>query len=116
MKANTKSTKKVIEEKTELELWKDEFRKVYKSYIGGKEYTWRRITRSEYHEVMGYKEGDTVEERIYNRQAKIVSMVILGMKKEELDFELSDLSGLATSLSEEVMEMSGFNVRGTEEL
>lgn len=109
-----KTTKK--QEKDQVQLWKEEHGRIFKSTVDGKDYIWRRIKRKEYSSVMSMKDGDDIDERIYNRQYAIAKMVILNMEEEELEADLEELAGLATTISDEVLEKSGFNLTGTVEL
>lgn len=102
--------------KDQIEIWKEEYGKIYKSIIDGKDYIWRRIKRKEYSEVMTMKDGEDIDERIYNRQYAIAKLVILNLSEEELESDLEELAGLATTISDEVLEKSGFNSSGTVEL
>lgn len=110
---------KVKEENTEkslIEQWKEEYGKIYKSLVGGQEFIFRRLKRGEYAEVMANKEGADVEERIYNRQKAIVKLAVLNHEESELDELFEELAGLAISVSEEILDKSGFTVMATIEL
>lgn len=109
---------KVSEKKelSQIELWKEEYGKIYKSVIGDDEYIWRRIKRSEYSNVMSLSIGETADERIYNRQVAISKAVVLNYSEEILDIKFEELAGLPTVISEEVLEKSGFNLTSTTEL
>lgn len=96
--------------------WKQEHGKIFKSIINDKEYIWRRIKRKEYSEIMNIKDGEDVDERVYRRQEAIAKMVILNLAVEEVESDLEELAGLASTLSEEVMDRSGFNLTATFEL
>lgn len=113
MKVENKTTKKDMDQ---ISVWKEEYGKIFKSVIDGKDYIWRRIKRSEYAAIMAMKDGDDVDERIYNRQLEMAKLVILNLDAEELERELDDLAGLATTISEEVLDKSGFNLSETVEL
>lgn len=109
-----------VEEKNkvreQIDEWKEQYGKIYKSVVGDKEYIWRRIKRSEYAGIMALKDGTDVDERIYNRQCAMVKTVVLNIDKDELEEELEELAGLAITISEEVLEKSGFNITETVEL
>ena len=110
----TSTTKK--EAKDQIQIWKEEHGRIFQSTIDGKDYIWRRIKRKEYSSVMAMKDGDDIDERIYNRQYAIAKMVILNIEEAELETDLNELAGLATTISDEVLEKSGFNLSGTVEL
>ena len=103
-------------EKTDIEMWKEEHKKIFKSIIDGKEYIWRRGKRKEYSEVMNITDIADADDRIYARQVGICKATILNIPMEELEEDLEDLSGLAVTLSEEIMEKSGFNITATFEM
>lgn len=103
-------------ETTQLEEWKKEYKKIYQSTIGDKDYIWRRIKRKEYSDIMNIKDGENADERIYNRQIAMCKMVVLNIQEEELSNDFEELSGLAITLSEEIMGKSGFSIDGTVEL
>lgn len=111
-----KENENEIIEKTEIEIWKEENGKIFKSIVNDKDYIWRRLKRKEYSEVMAIKNSDDVDERIYARQVAITKIAVLNLSEEEIDRDLNDLAGLATTLSEEIMDKSGFNLTATFEL
>lgn len=113
MKTKSKEDKK---EKSLIEQWKEEHGKIYKSIVGGYEFIFRRIKRAEYANIMAQKEGDDVDERIYNRQKAIVKLAVLDHEEKELDDLFEELAGLAISISEEILDKSGFTVVATVEL
>lgn len=113
MKVNTEKIKTEIDQ---IDIWKKEYGRIFKSVVDGKDYIWRRIKRKEYSSIMAIKDGTDIDERVYNRQFAIAKLVILNIDSEELDNELNELAGLATTISEEVMEKSGFNLSETTEL
>lgn len=108
--------KEEVKELSLIEQWKEEYGKIYKSLAGGQEFIFRRIKRAEYTEIMAKKEGDSIEERIYNRQKAIVKLSVLNHEENELDNLFEELAGLAISISEEVLDKSGFTVTATIEL
>ena len=112
---DTKATKEVTLE-DQIAGWKVEHKKIFKNTIDGKDYIWRRIKRSEYSEIMGMKDGADVDERIYNRQYAIAKKVILNISEAELEADLDELAGLATTIADEVLDKSGFNATTTIEL
>ena len=116
MKATTKKEEKVLTLEEQIAEWKKEYKKIFKVSVDGIDYIWRRITRKEYAAVMEMRDGETVDERIYNRQFEIAKMVVLNFTPEEMEEQLNELAGLATSIADYVLEKSGFNVSEVEEL
>ena len=113
MKAKSKEDNKEL---SLIEQWKAEHGKIYKSLVGGQEFIFRRVKRNEYAEIMANKEGADVEERIYNRQKAIVKLAVLNHEEVKLDELFEELAGLAISVSEEILDKSGFTVMATIEL
>lgn len=111
---DTNKENMTMEEK--IAEWKAEYKKIFKNNIDGKDYIWRRIKRQEYAEIMAMKDGNDVDERIYNRQYAIAKLVILNMDKEEIEADLEELAGLASTIADEVLDKSGFNATATIEL
>lgn len=99
--------------------WKRDHGKIFKSIIGSDTYVWRKIKRKEYVEMMSNRdqdpEADTLDnDIIYDRQTKIAKAVVLWPKNiEEL---LEHNAGLATTISDEAILKSGFNLMATQEL
>lgn len=113
----TTGTKEIVKnKKTQIELWKEEHKKIFKSIIGDIDFIWRRITRKEYAEVMALRTSEDLEERIIARQKAIVKMMTLNIEESVLDEYLEELPGLASVLSEEVLDKSGFYITQTVEL
>lgn len=88
--------------------WKTQYKKIYQNYINDKSYIWRRLTRKEYMDIMSLRVGDTAEDRVLHREIEIVKTVVLNIPIEELEEDIEDLAGLSSSISEEVLEKSGF--------
>lgn len=101
--------------KANIEAWKAEFGKVYKTTIEGEEYIWRKLKRKEYVDIMsGSTENEDIDKVIYERQEKIVKMTVLYPSTIEEDLEKS--AGLAITLSDEIIAKSGFGEPETKEL
>lgn len=99
-----------------IQEWKDAHGKIFKTIVNGKEYIWRRVKRKEYSTIMAYSVGETGDERLYNRQAEMTKAVVLNIPQEELENDIEELAGLAITISEEVLEKSGFSALATIEL
>lgn len=92
----------------QIEEWKKEHKKLFKIVIDNKDYIFRRIKRKEYSEIMSIVVAGEVEDRIYARQCAIAKATILNVDAEELEEDFEELAGLAVTISEEVLEKSGF--------
>lgn len=115
MKVTDKKNKELTLDE-QIVAWKEEHKKLFKNVVDGKEYIWRRIRRQEYSDIMALKDGDSVDERIYNKQYAIAKLVILNISEEELENDLEELPGLASSIADEVLEKSGFAASETIEI
>ena len=96
--------------------WKKEYKKIFLCTIDNEDYIWRRIKRKEYSEIMAIKDIEDIEERIYQRQVAIAKLVVLNFTAEELDERIEELAGLASTIADEVLNKSGFNLISTTEL
>ena len=103
-----------IEEK--IMQWKKIYKKVFSSQIDGTEYIWHRISRKDYNDVMEINVGDSIEDKIYNRQIEIIKASVLNMDEEEINSKIDELAGLASSLADEILNKSGFSIESTVEL
>jgi hypothetical protein len=112
----TVKQEEVIEEgftKKNINAWKAEWGKIYKSIIDGETYIWRKLRRKEYVDFMTEieKEG---EDPVYTKQDKITKTVVIFPNNIEELIETN--CGLSTSISDEVLLKSGFYILSTEEL
>ena len=103
-----------IEEK--IMQWKKIYKKVFSSQRDGTEYIWHRISRKDYNDVMEINVGDSIEDKIYNRQVEIIKVSVLNMDEEEINSKINELAGLASSLADEILNKSGFSIESTVEL
>jgi hypothetical protein len=98
-----------------ISQWKVQYGKLYKSVIDGDVYIWRKLKRKEYVELMADKsEEDQVTGKIYERQEKIASIVVL--YPNNIGELIETNAGLATTIADEVIMRSGFELASTEEL
>lgn len=88
-----------------IQEWKDQYGKVYKSTIGTVKLFWKKINRKEYVALMTTAND---AETLYERQEAICRLAVLN--KEDLEEVMIENGGLATTLSEEILYHSGFNV------
>jgi len=95
--------------------WKAQYGKLYKTKVGGEEYIWRKLRRKEYVELMADKaDDDQVTGKVYERQEAITRMVVL--YPANIDELIEANAGLATTIADEVILKSGFEIVDTEEL
>lgn len=111
--------KEIVSEEITPEMivaWKKQHGKIFKSIVGSESFVWRKLKRKEYTEIMSIDEADesSQEDRIYKRQMDIAKAItIWPLNIAEL---LEDSAGLATTLSDEAILKSGFNLMSTQEL
>lgn len=89
-----------LEEK--IEAWKKEYgNRIYNTTLFGETYIWKAITRSEYKEIR-QTPGDDREMLICLQQT------LYPENKETLKELFEEKAGIPTTLSEEILEKSGF--------
>ena len=118
-KNNTAENQENVKELTleeKIMQWKKIYKKVFSSQIDGTEYIWHRISRKDYNDVMEINVGDSIEDKIYNRQVEIIKVSVLNMDEEEINSKINELAGLASSLADEILNKSGFSIESTVEL
>lgn len=99
----------------QIDAWKAEYGKLYKSTIGDFAFIWRKLRRKEYVDIMSQeKTADVQGDKVFARQALIVKAVTL--YPDNLDELLEENAGLATSISDEIIIKSGFVINDTEEI
>lgn len=110
------NTENTLTEK-QINDWKKEYGKVFKTIIGEDVIIWRKLRRNEYVSVMldDANDKDTdVKEKVFLRQNQITKIATLYPNNIE---ELIDESGaLATCMSDQIMLKSGFEIISTVEM
>lgn len=116
-----KEEKPKAEEVTEAMIleWKKQHGKIFKSVVGSESYIWRKLKRKEYVEIMKIGDGEEEElstqtDRIYERQMRIAKAITIWPL--DIDVHLEQSAGLATTLADEAILKSGFNLMSTQEL
>lgn len=111
--------------KAQIEEWKAEYGYVYKTMDGKKPIIYRPIRRDEYRQLMlstdipieDENDPEKRFERLSKRQVGICEITVLYPEAEELSKMLENKAGLASTLSNEIMDYSGFDsLAKTEEL
>jgi hypothetical protein len=109
----TKLTTELIQE------FKDVYKKIFKTVmLDGSPIIWRRLSRAEYKQIMAKSESvaDT-SDRLWMREEDMCRQAVLYPCLEELEEIMAENCGIASIVSDEIMEKSGFRVKSrTEEL
>lgn len=102
--------------KANIQAWKMEHGKVFKTVIDGEDYIWRKLKRKEYVALMATKADadEDLDARIYERQEEISKLVVLF--PENISELVDQNAGLATTIADEVIARSGFGITETQEL
>lgn len=95
-----------------IDVWKAQYKKIFKNEIDGEVIIWRRLKRGEYKEIL---KADTDEDdKILVKQELMVKAAVL--YPYDVETLIDDNAGLATVLSEEILAKSGFAISYTEEI
>lgn len=103
--------------KAQIVEWKEKYGKIYKTTIGDEDFIWRTVRRKEYVELVksnaALAEGEQdllalQDELFYRRQEEVVLTSILMPAPDEMKNLIEEQGGLASALSDEIMEKSGF--------
>lgn len=98
----------------QIDAWKAEFGKIYKTTVGDVEIIWRRLKRKEYVGIMNETAELDREAAMFERQERFVKTVAIWPANVEVLVE--DYAGLATQLADEIVVKSGFDFGTTDEM
>lgn len=99
----------------QIDEWKAQYGKIFKTSVGDDVIIWRKLRRKEYVQIMSQDATRDAEgDKIYTRQDLIVATVAL--YPENIEVLIADNAGFATCVSDEVILKSGFDLANTEEL
>ena len=113
----TTSTKEITMEERIVE-WKKQYKNIYKNTIDGIDIYWRAVKRSEYKDLLNANEDiDTTtaegrELKILAKQESMVKTVVLF--PDNIEELIEEKAGIATVLSDEILDKSGFYLSETE--
>ena len=113
----TTSTKEITMEERIAE-WKKQYKNIYKNTIDGIDIYWRAVKRSEYKDLLNANEDiDTTtaegrELKILAKQGSMVKTVVLF--PDNIEELIEEKAGIATVLSDEILDKSGFYLSETE--
>lgn len=94
--------------------WKNKHGKIFKTIVGDDVYIWRKLKRKEYVDIMSKEAGENEFERIYRRQEDIAKAVVI--YPENFAELMESDAGIASTIADEALAKSGFDVTTTEEL
>lgn len=99
----------------QIDEWKVQYGKVFKTTVGEDAVIWRKLKRREYVHIMSQEATEEVDgDKVYARQDMIVAAVAL--YPENIQELIADNAGLATCVADEVILKSGFDITETQEL
>jgi hypothetical protein len=99
----------------QIQEWKTKFKKIFKTIIDGEPYIWRKLGRPEYVTLMADRAEEGQEAlKLYERQEEITAIVTL--YPENIKELIKENAGLATAISTQCLDKSGFDVQEAEEL
>lgn len=94
--------------------WKKKYGKIFKTKVGDHVCIWRKLKRKEYVKIMADESGETESERIYKRQEEIAKTVVI--YPDNFSELMEDNAGIASTIADEALARSGFDITTTEEL
>ena len=100
----------------QIQDWKKEYGKVYKSIISEEAIIWRKLKRSEYIKIMttiGETDEDNAK-KVYMRQDEIVKICTL--YPNNISEIIEENGALSTCIADQVMLKSGFDIDSTVEM
>lgn len=99
----------------QIDEWKAEYGKIFRTTVGEDTVVWRKLRRKEYVHIMSNEATQDIEgDKVYARQDLIVAAVTL--YPENIEELIAENAGLATCVADEIILKSGFDLMTTEEL
>ena len=94
-----------------LKELKAQHKKLFKTVLGEDIFVWHKLNRKEYKQVMKkYEDVEDRDERLWAREEEACRLAIVYPCQEVIEEMLDESAGLATILSDEIYEKSGFRV------
>lgn len=92
-----------------VEIWKKDYKQVFKTAIEDDIYIWRKLKRSEYREIITmldeeYKDDDLM--KTWVKQDEITKAVLL--YPEDVEAAIEESAGISTVISQDCLIRSGF--------
>ena len=105
----------IILNQEQIDDWKRQYGKIYRTVVGDLTVIWRMLRRNEYVDAMVDEDlSENPDKRIFERQEAIVKKVCL--YPANIAELIESEGGLATCLAGEISEKSGFVLPVTSEL
>ena len=99
----------------QVDAWKAEHGKIFKTSVGDDVVIWRKLRRKEYVYIMSKEAtAEAAGDKVYARQDLIVATAAL--YPENVQDLIDDNAGFATCVADEIILKSGFDLSDTEEL
>ena len=98
----------------QIQEWKARYGSIYKTTVGETPIVWRKLKRKEYVRIMAACAELPPSDRVYQRQEEIVKAAAIW--PENIDEIVADTAGIASTVCDEVMLKSGFDLFTTEAL
>ena len=89
--------------------WKNKYKKIYQTKIGGEHFIWRRITRKEYSNIaLANNPGDVKNKQLdmYDKQYKFCQVAVL--YPDNVSDIMDECAGICATLGDEIIYASGF--------
>lgn len=92
-----------------VEIWKKDYKQVFKTAIEDDVYIWRKLKRSEYKEIIAmlneeYEDDDLLKSWV--KQDEITKAVLL--YPEDVEAAIEESAGISTVISQDCLIRSGF--------
>ncbi len=107
--------KPIVLNKQQIDKWKKQYGKVFRTVIGSDAFIWHRLNRKDYVALMTDSDvSDDEDERLYRRQEMAVRAAVLW--PENIDEVIQEVGCVASNLGGVIMERSGFRMPVTDEM
>lgn len=107
--------KPIVLNRQQIDEWKKQYGKVFRTVIGSDAFIWHRLSRKDYVAIMMDENVSSDEdERLYQRQEMTVKAAVLW--PENVEEIIQDAGCVASNLGGVIMERSGFRLPVTDEM
>ena len=107
--------KHIVLNKQQIDEWKKQYGKIFRTVIGSSSFIWHRLSRKDYVSLMTDENvPDDEDERLYQRQEMAVKAAVLW--PENIEEVIQEEGCVASNLGGVIMERSGFRIPVTDEM